>query len=84
MSDLISRQAVLNLIDGWTYDLCNNEDAWRATEEIENLPSAEPEIIRCGKCTHKDKKIDYCHYLGITICGSDFCSYGEAKGEEDE
>lgn len=39
MSDSISRQAVLDLIDGWTYDLCDKEDAWRAEEEIKNLPS---------------------------------------------
>lgn len=41
MSDLIRRQAVLDLIAGWTYDLCYKEDEWRAAEEIENLPSAQ-------------------------------------------
>ena len=41
--------------------------------------SAQPEIIRCGECMHKDKKIDYCNYLGITICESDYCSYAERR-----
>ena len=49
--------------------------AIRAKHTIEQLPSAEPDVTRCGKCTHKDKKIDYCHYLGITICECDYCSH---------
>ena len=48
-----------------------------------SLPSAEPDVTRCGKCTHKDKKIDYCHYLGITICECDYCSYAERRTDSD-
>ena len=40
-----------------------------------------PEIIRCGECVHKDKKIDYCHHLGITICECDYCSFAERQEE---
>ena len=50
---------------------CSNWDKWET--------SAQPEIIRCGKCTHKDKKIDYCHRLGITICECDYCSFAERR-----
>ena len=52
MNDSISRQAVLDLIAGWTYDLCNKEDEWKAVEEIENLPSAQPEPL-----TDKEQRI---------------------------
>lgn len=48
MSDLISRQAALYAI----YGICNEPVAWliRAASEIEKLPPAQPEIIRCKDC----------------------------------
>lgn len=90
VGDLISRQAVLNLIAGWTYDLCNKEDEWRAAEEIENLPSAQPEIIRCKDCKwygRADKRRFYrgmdClqKRIGTIIPDKDFCSRAERLEE---
>lgn len=81
MSDLISRQAAIDAV----LDRMDTEKHGRNAkpEEIkwtlERVPSAQPEIIRCGKCTHKDKKIDYCHRLGITICECDYCSFAERR-----
>ena len=91
--DAIDRQAVNDALD----KLCNREceyskkqryamcDACHlgsAFDAIAEVPSAQPEIIRCGECSHKDKKIDYCHYLGITICERDYCSYAERRNDE--
>ena len=92
MDDLISRQAVLDAlkdaindsvvltIQGYMYSHDDNYFGLEvALSLIQNLPSAQPDIIRCGECSHKDKKIDYCHYLGITICERDYCSYAERR-----
>ena len=86
--DLIDRQTAIDALNGIASDLHARKRldeeyiaSWCA-ETIEQLPSAQPEIIRCGKCTHKDKKIDYCHYLGITICEHDYCSYAERRTDE--
>ena len=51
MNDLISRQAAIKALKGlttWWAEL-DPEDAVSA---IENLPSAQPEIIRCKDCKH--------------------------------
>lgn len=85
MSDLISRKAILEHIEKIRQSVQTMDDTHRASttmngmhlceEAVMNQPSTEPEITRCGECAHKDKKIDYCHYLGITICECDYCSY---------
>jgi len=77
MDDTISRQVA---IDAFTHKWDGMVTS--VFDVINSLPSAQPEIIRCGECTHKDKKIDYCHYLGITICERDYCSYGKRRTDE--
>ena len=90
MRDLISRNAAIALIHSLYPSppiMRRNRERWEkkykpyieAEKALEMLPSVQPEIIRCGECTHKDKKIDYCHCLGITICERDFCSFAERK-----
>lgn len=76
VGDTISRQAAIDVFEDTTFT--KNEIRRRLSE----LPPAQPEIIRCGKCAHKDKKIDYCHYLGITICECDYCSYAVRRADE--
>lgn len=75
MSDLIERQAAIKIISAHLPYVSEK----RAEIILREVPSAQSEIIRCGECTYKDKKIDYCHYLGITICESDYCSYAERE-----
>ena len=81
--DLISRQAVLDLIAVWAYDLCYKEDEWRAAEEIENLPSAQPEIVRCKDCEFYTEEERWCRRLGL--CGAfdqdGYCSHAERLEE---
>lgn len=79
MNDYISRQDVIDMLE--MYPFTEYGEYEEAREVISRLPSAQPEIIRCGECMHKDKKIDYCHYLGITICESDYCSYAERRAD---
>jgi hypothetical protein len=46
MSDLISRQAAINVVKGIDRSF---------VKYIEELPSAQPEIIRCKDCKHNPK-----------------------------
>lgn len=74
MSDLISRQAAINAVT-------ESGDYFDMIERLNELPSAEPEIIRC-----KD-----CKWLGEIGCAiniaddsdrpkeTDFCSYAERR-----
>ena len=88
--DLINRQAAIDALgerplawrDDDDYALGEGNQYDADVLALETVPSARSEIIRCGKCTHKDKEIDYCHYLGITICESDYCSYAKRRTDE--
>ena len=44
MNDLISRQAAIDLVRSWTYDMNDQEDVWQAEYDIKNLPSAQPDL----------------------------------------
>ena len=46
MDDLISRQAMLDMANGWTYNFSDPEDEWAAMKEIRELPSAQAMV--CG------------------------------------
>ena len=48
MSDLIYRQDAIELVKNSYYNLAESmEDTWAMVADVENLPPAEPEIIRC-------------------------------------
>ena len=79
--DLISRQAAIELCD-W-YDNPSLHD------DLEKLPSAQPEIIKCKDCRHY--KIDHPKANGYHCCyrchnifpmkETDFCSKAERRTE---
>lgn len=92
MSDLISRQDALDALAKFVpYAICD-----KSTESYTNgltdaynlicqLPSAQPEIIRCKDCTRFDKKRGCNLVEGLNIAKADsFCSWAERRGEEDE
>ena len=86
--DQISRQAVLNLIDGWTYDLCDKEDEWKAAEEIENLPSAQERKkgeweVAIGYDHNKKVMCTNCQLMSYEP--TPFCPHcgADMRGEED-
>ena len=75
MSDLIDRQAAINAIENTDCEL--SADAWdELTDAIMQLPSAQPEIVRCKDC-------DYCaaeKSFGKTYYYCDAFSY-HAEGD---
>lgn len=93
MDDLISRQAAIEALgeqpdsgdwmDEWE---CGCRSQWgRDKEAIENVPAAQPEIIRCKECKHsehwyKDKRRCFLwHESGIDVFDDGFCNYAKRK-----
>ena len=94
MDDLISRQAAIDAIE---HRLC--EPAYQHTGEdwyagmncaeceLYDLPSAQPEIIRCVDCIHFEYFED--QFVQMTRCDvhdrcpdyTDYCSWAERKEE---
>lgn len=80
MSDLISRQEVLNILS-W------RNSAWDAYSKVVHLPSAEPEIVRCKDCKYwKVGTVSKICTKGIITSimnrGNEFCSYAERRTNE--
>ena len=93
-TDTISRQAVIDALqagaDGFKYhwDRLGSEESFggysallSAINEIERLPSAQPEIIRCKDCKHvqEDKLYGQCWCNGSEVKTDDFCSRAERR-----
>lgn len=90
-SDCVSRRAVLDVLDalditdgvGISSVACDLQE--EAIRSIENLPSAQPEIIRCRDCawgmTGNFSKKFFCSLTGALawVEPNSFCSYAERK-----
>lgn len=92
MSDLIDRQAAIDAVD---VSNLHRGIVSALQEIIRELPSAQPEIIRCKDCKHQEKffhedrrRKDGGHYIygceladGYShVClDDDFCSRGERR-----
>jgi len=68
MSDVISRQAAINAM---------GRAEW-AINRINELPSAQPEIVRCKECVYADENY-HCDYMTTWNYGDCFCSYGKRR-----
>ena len=87
MDDLISRQAAADMLmerasnlRGIVGDLggaCSG-----AAKLIAQLPSAQPEIIRCKDCKHWDG-VDTCDVIDAPVLDNDFCSMAERRTDEE-
>lgn len=87
MDDLISRQAAIDAVQkykvehGYEYFDCANE----IENDIKNLPSAQPEIIRCKECKHskhwyRDKlRCFLWHETGIDVFEDGYCNYAKRR-----
>ena len=77
MSDLISRQMLLEYIHGEPVGrlLC---DKYNLDGLIKQFPSAQPDIIRCKDCKHWDG-VDTCDVIDAPVWDNDFCSYAEKR-----
>lgn len=50
-------------------------------DDIEELPSAQPEIIRCKDCVHYYGEPGNPNIICFQMHEDDFCSYGERREE---
>ena len=86
MSDLISRDAVIDNLERYrelfSWDDGDRERAIlsRVIKELQSMPSAQPEIIRCKDCKHRDVEDGLCEGRGwpMQLVPDDgFCDKGE-------
>lgn len=84
MSDLIERQAAIDAVNVGNL----HKGIVSALQEIiRDLPSAEPQIIRCGECANYDtswlsrSKPDkhYCPIMDTFLPDVGYCCYAERK-----
>ena len=52
MNDLISRQAAIDVADA-VWSVTGDKNVAKVWDQIKDLPSAQPEIIRCKDCRHR-------------------------------
>lgn len=90
MSDLIERQAVIdicsNAIDIW-HGMLGEGIVIAVRKKIEELPSAEPEIVRCKDCANYDTDWTpetvpdrhYCFVMDGMMPKDGFCNYAERR-----
>ena len=93
MSDLISRQAAIDAIlhnqevysnnfgddpiDKYTIAIIDND-----AQTIAQLPSAQPEVIRCKDCWHYPGEFSDCPMIGWARNENDYCSKAEGRHNE--
>ena len=90
MSDLISRQAVIDILNQKMREMPPERyaDYYKglmvANGVVQGLPSAQPEIIRCLDCKYYDEINQpypqmYCRKHSIDTSDQDFCSHAERR-----
>lgn len=93
-NDCISRQAAIAVADYTDYRGLTVEDVKKVTDEVvkglKRLPSAQPEIIRCGECKHlyvdgENVRFNVCELNHNKVQSDDwFCADAERKDDETE
>ena len=88
-NDLISRQAVINIIDSYmdkSVELHYLPTVDSIKRLISILPSVQPEIIRCKECKHAcltyRGEVKYCEVWTddtLYMDGDNFCSFAERE-----
>ena len=88
MDDLISRQAAIDalgerpmVLTGGDYELGKQEQYVRDLLAIENVPSAQPEIIYCKDCKWK-QGAECVRFADVRPFPSDFCSRAERRTDD--
>ena len=75
MSDLISRQDAIDALSQYPFEKVVN-----CVSIIEELPSAQPEIIYCKDCKWK-QGVECVRFADVRPFPSDFCSRAERREE---
>ena len=88
--DTISRQDAITAIQKAYADTESGTDkcaVWKnvgltnALHIMQDLPSTQPEIIRCKDCKHWDG-VDTCDVIDAPVWDNDFCSMAERRSDE--
>lgn len=93
--DLIDRQAAIDAIEGLPNCYNGFSDSYDKSYIIgvlEELPSADPEIIRCKDCKHRTRNEDrsirvgtdnwFCLVVGGLCADEFYCGYAERRADE--
>ena len=86
--DAVSRQAAIDM--AVSIPMFGRDVKMVAVGEIKNLPSAQPEIIRCNDCKHWDTSWEnnfapnyhYCPLIDGTRRGDFYCADAERRTDE--
>lgn len=90
-SDVVSRKAVREMVSTWAYDMAEWEDMELALHDVDELPTAQPEVIHCKDCKHLQKwrseesakKFGQIYECARNVFDcpkpEDFCSHAERK-----
>ena len=94
MDDLISRQAAIDVTDA-VWSVTGDKNVAKVWDQIKDLPSAQPEIIRCTECKHyREYDSEYVENAVVVQCMADrypisetipdgwFCAGAERKDDE--
>lgn len=82
MSDLIDRQAAIDAVKDRYYKYDRFAKVQELVWSIEDLPSAQPEIIRCRDCKHwREDHTCREHSLVSPMMAYEFCSRAERREE---
>jgi hypothetical protein len=93
MSDLISRQALRDAMYHQAFETDTEMQRWDSgcwiryklfENVIENLPSAQPEIIRCEDCMYNFEGLFGCDRVTFYNEKDDFCSRAKMERRTDE
>ena len=94
--DLIERQAAIDELGYCQTYLFDSRDKDKkisledAEYAIEQLPSAQPEIVRCKDCKHRASYWGNCRLLeekyhqSVLVDGNSFCSMAERRTDESD
>lgn len=72
------------LIDNDTDAFISEDPTKVSTKRLDNCPLIEIDLVRCGECKWYDKDFKDCNIrdsYGWEYKPTDFCSYGERRGE---
>ena len=82
MNDLISRQDAINVADA-VWSVTGDKNVAKVWDQIKDLPSAQPDIIRCRNCKFASGDSRICMKFGHSPIGElDFCAWAERRTDE--
>ena len=82
MDNLISRQAAIDVADA-VWSVTGDKNVAKVWDQIKDLPSAQPEIIRCRNCKFASGDSRICMQFGHSPIGElDFCAWAERRSNE--